>query len=850
MYVFSTFSTHSEQVDEFFEQDKFDNYEDVERILEELPLPSEIHYIKTKDSICFFTLGTNELTELPELLYGLVLKKDLSFSMCMNNLPVPATSFKHLLFNPGLVGSQTELSNVLAHLKSLYEGKAATDDFSRISFLSNKLEELSKQDGVSEDISLKLKFWTEQIRLSLVKKKARRYSPDTLAMATMWSTTSPALYKQLLQEDLIALPSQGYLKRLTQALNVSTGLSAETITYIQTRVKGLTEREKIMLLMMDEIHTAQRVEYAGGKVEGLKSDLATKTLMCVMIKSVASKFAEVISLSPMVNLKSTDLEEITKQVVPALHSCGLQVLVQSVDNYSSNRKYYKSLCSGELKANVPLSTFFSSDLEQPNPDPDVYLLFDTVHNFKNVYNNFINKGMFECPDFNGEKIGNPMFAHIVKLYDLELQKPAKMAHKLTEKVLHPSAIERTNVKLFDSMFHESTIHALQYYGKNGHPEFLETLPFFQLVRKAWNILNVKTPFLGQKKRDPSREPVRSVDDWKLVFLRDFQSWLEEWEDSKQKGLTKETFCAMKQTCGSIVPLATYLLIEKKFEYVLLGQLQSDPIEKRFGWYRGLAGSNYFISVRQVLEAEKTIRVKALVKFSKLSFLEIKDIFSPKFDRDDDEVHESAQNILKAREYSKLTLMKGETSDQALIFYIAGYASRSLIKILKCKECSNLLIDNVAAPQITLSPESSGMTKEEIEMKEDFLNQLNRGGLCTPSDVTYLSCLCAWSFFQEIMSASEAKNILLQSKETLKVFVASLAEAMTWEDETKEILELKCMAGHLFEDIFCQITGKMFNIFMKNHVNEQNSKIRGQGKKRTASTEKKSQKIKKLQSTSS
>ncbi|QQP53745.1 Putative LOC101234561, partial [Caligus rogercresseyi] len=52
---------------------------------------------------------------------------------------------------------------------------------------------------------------------------------------------------------------------------------------------------------------------------------------------------------------------------------------------------------------------------------------------------------------------------------------------------------------------------------------------------------------------------------------------------------------------------------------------SDPIEKRFGWYRQLSGGNYYISVRQILEAEKKIRVLSLVKFSNMTISNITEL---------------------------------------------------------------------------------------------------------------------------------------------------------------------------------------------------------------------------------
>ena len=49
------------------------------------------------------------------------------------------------------------------------------------------------------------------------------------------------------------------------------------------------------------------------------------------------------------------------------------------------------------------------------------------------------------------------------------------------------------------------------------------------------------------------------------------------------------------------------LEEKNFEYVLLGLITSDPIERRFGWYRQLGGANYYLSPRQFFESEKKIQ---------------------------------------------------------------------------------------------------------------------------------------------------------------------------------------------------------------------------------------------------
>ena len=68
-----------------------------------------------------------------------------------------------------------------------------------------------------------------------------------------------------------------------------------------------------------------------------------------------------------------------------------------MDNFSANRKFYTELCGGKLQANIPNLL----DVRQP-----LFLLFDAVYNFKNIYNNFLVKGAFNCPNSWGPRSGS------------------------------------------------------------------------------------------------------------------------------------------------------------------------------------------------------------------------------------------------------------------------------------------------------------------------------------------------------------------------------------------------------------------------------------------------------------
>ena len=72
----------------------------------------------------------------------------------------------------------------------------------------------------------------------------------------------------------------------------------------------------------------------------------------------------------------------------------------------------------------------------------------------------------------------------------------------------------------------------------------------------------------------------------------------------------------------------YLLQHHKLQFVLLVQFQTDNLEARFGQYRMLSGSNYLVSVNEVLQSEKKLKVHSLLKLYTNShgIIRIKDFF--------------------------------------------------------------------------------------------------------------------------------------------------------------------------------------------------------------------------------
>lgn len=442
--------------------------------------------------------------------------EDLRLTICQNDIILPVKKVSHIISESRTVDRVSQILNLMAFLKS-QSADDNPDDYRDKSF--ECLREYIKQIESSEhDKVPALKFLLEQLELISVSKFRRRYSPETHVLAYILYSTSPACYHILRKSNVLCLPSVNTLKEITRKVDPEKGI--ETSHYLNLRKKRLTHFEIYVSLVIDEIYVGQRTEMSSGKVYGMTdSGEVAQTALCFMVKSMSSGYRDVVSIYPVKALNAETLFKCYHETMTLVHCVGFKVVALIVDNASCNRKFYEHhLCGGEMKLKI-LNEW---------TDDDLFLIIDPTHNVKNLYNNFQSKKLFVCPSTTHDD-GNEFtakFEDIHDIYDLEMSKPLRIAHKLSLNVLNPKSIERTSMKYAAAIFHESTINGLRHYGKT------ETAQFLEMVLKAWNIMNVRTPYVGQAKRDPTKEPVKSSHDPKLVFLLEFADFLERWKASK------------------------------------------------------------------------------------------------------------------------------------------------------------------------------------------------------------------------------------------------------------------------------------------------------------------------------
>lgn len=97
---------------------------------------------------------------------------------------------------------------------------------------------------------------------------------------------------------------------------------------------------------------------------------------------VKSIHKDVVSLFPFKNKTAADIDMYTVKVLEALHVIGYTVLVIISDNNRVNRNVFERMCAGTLKASIAYPC---------NPNLKLFFLFDSVHLFKSIRNNWLNK---------------------------------------------------------------------------------------------------------------------------------------------------------------------------------------------------------------------------------------------------------------------------------------------------------------------------------------------------------------------------------------------------------------------------------------------------------------------------
>uniref|UniRef100_A0A0K2V445 Putative LOC100573124 [Acyrthosiphon pisum] n=1 Tax=Lepeophtheirus salmonis TaxID=72036 RepID=A0A0K2V445_LEPSM len=220
----------------------------------------------------------------------------------------------------------------------------------------------------------------------------------------------------------------------------------------------------------------------------------------------------------------------------------------------------------------------------------------------------------------------------------------------------------------------------------------------------------------------------------MLFAKKNINWLENFrtKSSKENCFSAETFFTLIQTTSAMMDLTQYLISNKSFSYVLTGQIQSDPLHRKFGFCRYSSRCNYYTSVRQFLETEKSVQLSSLIKFSKMRLVDNREHFVQKFE---DDLFTAADFLL---ENLSINVIPAHVTS-GITFYFSGYCEKSILSIVNCSFCKLYLISEDDNSQSNLSMLSlfDEIDNHTLESHKDFIKNISRGSLIETSDKLFI-----------------------------------------------------------------------------------------------------------------
>ena len=389
-------------------------------------------------------------------------------------------------------------------------------------------------------------------------------------------------------------------------------------------------------------------------------------------------------------------------------------------------------------------------MKNPVDANTIYFLFDSVHLLKSVRNNWINLKnyikTFTFPDIDDNSvILHASFNHLETMYNLESNSTLKQAYRLTYKALHPHSIERQNVRLALKLFDDTTAKALLNLGPNNTDlvNWHGTSKFISTIIKLWDMLNIKSYNKGLRLRKEDANVFHSVSDDRLEWMEKFAVWLNAWKSYNTQHdsgfLTKETFIALSHIVTTFVIMIRDLITNGVLDYVLTEKFQTDQLESRFGHYRQLSGSNYLVSLADILQSEKKLKVKRLLRLYTASkgTVNIKHYLSSFGECTGDKV---VKNFVIQFPYSKLDTLSVKDDDLPALLLVAGYVARKGIEKTTCALCKELFGSREKPLNLDVSVEHFS-----------YFDSINRGGLIYPTNFLFNVLLSSYNIFNVCIS---------------------------------------------------------------------------------------------------
>ena len=176
------------------------------------------------------------------------------------------------------------------------------------------------------------------------------------------------------------------------------------------------------------------------------------------------------------------------------------------------------------------------------------------------------------------------------------------AHKLSYQALYQGNNKQSVPQALAIIFKTTIVATRSYF-----PTRSDLSGFLNFINIWWTISNSK-----QRNTPNVLGNATIFGDKKTNFYRIFADWIELWCASPFFKLTCQTKSAPVTTLRPEADLVNEL-IDDGYKFLRTARFQSDPIERHFSQYRQMSGGRFLISLREVLNSDKILSCRLLIK---------------------------------------------------------------------------------------------------------------------------------------------------------------------------------------------------------------------------------------------
>lgn len=304
--------------------------------------------------------------------------------------------------------------------------------------LNKALEELNCIEDLHT--SSHFQFLMAQLEMLLIHPNKVRYTKYSLIFAAELLGVSPAAYRMLRGSQTIVLPKQQMIRDLMSRSFQDSNL--------QTALTELKPEQRLVNILFDEVKLKSTLRFTAGHVVGHADNHPEQLVASALAFELVCHYGGprfVVRVIPVAKLDANQLKEYLLEVIETVKRCGGQPVSIICDNCPLNQRVYTVLGGPGI-------------VQVPNDTQQIYLVYDYVHIFKNIRNNWITEPQQELSfQVDGTEY-KACWKDICRLYETDSKTPLRMT-KLTHTAVFPKVLQRQSVPLVCKVFDDKTVAA-------------------------------------------------------------------------------------------------------------------------------------------------------------------------------------------------------------------------------------------------------------------------------------------------------------------------------------------------------------------------------------------------------